>query len=404
MTDAGSLRSARASYGQQNSYPCCHVLRPVKGRAGLCRQFRVSSLQGVSVKISTLALSNRSLQARPGQVQCFAQADKLEERGADDQLLPRDSFADSFTLGELLGIGSFGKVYRAVSKAQPGQDFAVKIVPKHREGVLDERIARRIHEEIETLKMLQSRPEAVQLVGVFEDKDQVCIVTELCLGGDLEHFLKDYGSMTEAEAAHAAHDILQVLAECHRQGICYADVKPANFLLKRPYSRQAHSSSDSSAPSRVLEIRVGDFGCSQRLQKKEKLNKRTGTPLYMAPELFMRYYGVESDQWALGIMMYQLLSGHLPFWDEQSDRSPFAVMSAILSKEVCYTGPEWEGISDSAKNFVASLLDRDYNSRMTAAEALEHPWITAHCNEDGCSVANNVVQLKGRNLRLSKNH
>ncbi len=108
------------------------------------------------------------------------------------------------------------------------------------------------------------------------------------------------------------------------------------------------------------------------LLQKEKLNKRTGTPLYMAPELFMRYYGVESDQvswtcyhscvltcyrpcvcwcaahdnemvelinwsllqWALGIMMYQLLSGHLPFWDEESDRSPFAVMSAILSKEV----------------------------------------------------------------------
>ncbi len=105
--------------------------------------------------------------------------------------------------------------------------------------------------------------------------------------------------------------------------------------------------------------------------QREKLKKRTGTPLYMAPELFMRYYGVESDQvrqqciqqyshllcvtrvvlvdsvmsnmaelsavllqWALGIMMYQLLSGHLPFWDEQSDRSPFAVMSAILSKEV----------------------------------------------------------------------
>ncbi len=73
--------------------------------------------------------------------------------------------------------------------------------------------------------------------------------------------------MTEAEAAHAAHDILQVLAECHRQGICYADVKPANFLLKRPYSRAAHSSGEASTSGRVLEIRVADFGCSQRLQE-----------------------------------------------------------------------------------------------------------------------------------------
>lgn len=79
--------------------------------------------------------------------------------------------------------------------------------------------------------------------------------------------MQDYGSMTEAEAARAAHDILQVLAECHRQGICYADVKPANFLLKRPYSRAAHKSGDASTSGRVLEIRVADFGCSQRLQE-----------------------------------------------------------------------------------------------------------------------------------------
>lgn len=70
--------------------------------------------------------------------------------------------------------------------------------------------------------------------------------------------------------------------------------------------------------------------------------------------------------------------------------------------QVSYSGTEWEGISDAAKDFVSNLLDRDYNSRMTAPEALEHPWIKQHCTEDGCSVANNVVQLKGRNLRLFK--
>jgi serine/threonine protein kinase len=72
--------------------------------------------------------------------------------------------------------------------------------------------------------------------------------------------------MTEAEAAHVAHDILEVLAECHRQGICYADVKPANFLLKQPYSRHAIGESESQ-PNRLMELRVADFGCSQQLQK-----------------------------------------------------------------------------------------------------------------------------------------
>jgi serine/threonine protein kinase len=81
-------------------------------------------------------------------VLAFAQAEMLEDRGSDRHSAGTGKFAEAYQLGELLGIGSFGKVYRAISKAQPGQDFAVKIVSKHREGVLDERIARRIHDEV----------------------------------------------------------------------------------------------------------------------------------------------------------------------------------------------------------------------------------------------------------------
>ncbi len=150
--DAGSLlRPAAAAASparQQDAFPCSSAARPTCARAGLGHPHRVSSVQGVSAKISSSPVSSRALQARPGGVQCFARADKLEERGADEQLFARGSFAESFTLGELLGVGSFGKVYQAVSRAQPGQDYAVKIVQKHREGVLDERIARRIREEV----------------------------------------------------------------------------------------------------------------------------------------------------------------------------------------------------------------------------------------------------------------
>ncbi len=85
--------------------------------------------------------------------------------------------------------------------------------------------------------------------------------------------------MTEPEAAHAAHDILQVLAECHRQGICYADVKPANFLLTRPYRR-----SGQGEDSRLLELRTTDFGCSQRIQEVCILSSRALLLLSACPE------------------------------------------------------------------------------------------------------------------------
>ena len=166
-------------------------------------------------------------------------------------------------------------------------------------------------------------------------------------------------------------------------------------------------------------------------------------------------------QWALGIMMYQMLSGHLPFWDAQSDRSPFAVMSAILNAEVrrhlllficrsmrthdhvprpshsghcacallaamCYArypvvcmampgdskgykgnllmmhgcvvqvrfdGPLWAKVSEEGKDFLSKLLDRDYNSRLSAADALQHPWIAKFCGGDVCSADENIVQL-----------
>ena len=218
-----------------------------------------------------------------------------------------------------------------------------------------------------------------------------------------------------------AHDILRVLLECHEQGILYADVKPANFLLLHPYPDSRFFVKDGFVPQRI-QIKVADFGCAQRVQEVralplpcglcwyvcrgplmhtnpscawcicicifkhqisgcvcsnassvrtakvrlaagcggsngtvpsfpavttlysfhagfivlqgQKLHKRTGTPLYMAPELFMQYYGLESDMWALGILLYQMLSGELPFWEPGADRSPWAIMTGILNGEV----------------------------------------------------------------------
>lgn len=198
------------------------------------------------------------------------------------------------------------------------------------------------------------------------------------------------GALTEQEAARVTHNIVSVLAECHRQHICYADVKPANFLLKHQYP-DPRVLVDPSCIQRNIELKVADFGCSQHVNRGVKLKKTAGTPLYMAPELFMRHWGIESDMWALGMLLYQMLAGQMPFWSTgEQMRDPLAVMSAILSGDVDFTGDAWVGISSEAVDLCKSLLDRDYNTRITAAQTLAHPWLQEHCgSEEECVVVNN---------------
>lgn len=201
--------------------------------------------------------------------------------------------------------------------------------------------------------------------------------------------MQGQGALTEQEAARVTHNIVSVLAECHRQHICYADVKPANFLLKHQYP-DPRVLVDPSCIQRNIELRVADFGCSQHVNKGVKLNKKAGTPLYMAPELFMRHWGIESDMWALGMLLYQMLAGRMPFWSSgQQMRDPLSVMSAILSGDIDFAGEEWIGISVEAIDLCKSLLDRDYNTRISAAQTLAHPWLQEHCHsEEECVVVN----------------
>ena len=186
------------------------------------------------------------------------------------------------------------------------------------------------------------------------------------------------------------NSIASVLSECHRQHICYADVKPANFLLKHVYP-DPRVLVDCGCMQRNIELKIADFGCSQHVNKGVKLKKTTGTPLYMAPELFMRHWGIESDMWALGMLLYQLLAGKMPFWSGNQARDPLSVMSAILSGDISFEGEEWKGISAEAVDLCRAMLDRDYNTRITAAQTLAHPWLQEHCqSEEECVVVNDI--------------
>ena len=199
------------------------------------------------------------------------------------------------------------------------------------------------------------------LVDYFETMNNLYLVTDLALGGELFDRICRKGSYYESDAADLIRATLSAVAYLHDHGIVHRDLKPENLLFRTPEDN--------------ADLLIADFGLS-RIMDEEKFHVLTttcGTPGYMAPEIFKKSgHGKPVDLWALGVITYFLLCGYTPF-DRDSD---FEEMQAILNADYSFTPTEyWRGVSDSAKDFIRLCLTVDAGKRMTAHEALQHPFV-----------------------------
>lgn len=282
-----------------------------------------------------------------------------------------------YLLGELLGSGTAARVVVGTDQATQAQ-YAVKILPKQR-GAKNR--TEQIKQEIAISQRLQHCRHAVKTVDSFEDGRNIYVVQELCCGGDLADLMSaQEGQLSEQEAASIIKCVLEFLADCHERSICYGDVKPNNFVLRSLYPCIAHLM-DPRKPRGNLEVVAVDFGCCQEVDRENCLpdTKVTGTPLYMAPENMRGCHGVEVDVWAAGVMLYQLLSDRFPFWDvslEQMDGlGGSAIREGIMHGPVLFPLQPWAiSVHPSAQDLIVRMLDRNVERRITAAEALQHPW------------------------------
>eukprot|EP00879_Flechtneria_rotunda_P018403 GHRR01019304.1.p1 GENE.GHRR01019304.1~~GHRR01019304.1.p1 ORF type:complete len:210 (+),score=36.58 GHRR01019304.1:401-1030(+) len=189
------------------------------------------------------------------------------------------------------------------------------------------------------------------------------------------------GRLSEHEVATIIQCVLEFLQDCHAHSICYGDVKPNNFVLRSLYPSIAHLLNPDN-PKGDLEIMAVDFGCCQEVGEQclpYDVNV-TGTPLYMAPENLRGCHGLEVDIWATGVMLYQLLSDRFPFWDVDINQigslGGAAIREGIVHGPVLFSYEPWvTDIHPSAQDLITRMLERSSSRRITATEALEHPWL-----------------------------
>ncbi|XP_010518347.1 PREDICTED: CDPK-related kinase 3 [Camelina sativa] len=287
-----------------------------------------------------------------------------EERGTEpEQSLDKSfgygkNFGAKYELGKEVGRGHFGHTCSGRGKKGDIKDhpIAVKIISKAKmtTAIAIEDVRR----EVKLLKSLSGHKNLIRYYDACEDANNVYIVMELCEGGELlDRILARGGKYPEEDAKAIIVQILTVVSFCHLQGVVHRDLKPENFLFT--------SSSEDS------DLKLIDFGLSDFIRPDERLNDIVGSAYYVAPEVLHRSYSLEADIWSIGVITYILLCGSRPFWA----RTESGIFRTVLRTEPNYDDIPWSSCSSEGKEFVKRLLNKDYRKRMSAVQALTHPWL-----------------------------
>lgn len=280
------------------------------------------------------------------------------ERPLDKSFGYPKNFGSKYELGKEVGRGHFGHTCSAkVKKGEfKGDEVAVKIISKAKmtTAISIEDVRR----EVKILKALSGHINLVRFHDSYEDANNVYIIMELCEGGELlDRILSRGGRYTEEDAKVIILQILSVVAFCHLQGVVHRDLKPENFLFT---TREENAS-----------MKLIDFGLSDFIRPDERLNDIVGSAYYVAPEVLHRSYSVEADIWSIGVITYILLCGSRPFWA----RTESGIFRSVLRADPNFDDTPWPSVSLEAKDFVKRFLNKDHRKRMTAAQAMTHPWL-----------------------------
>jgi len=251
-----------------------------------------------------------------------------------------------YSFKKVLGQGKFGRVLLWESQ-KTGHKFAVKAIIK------GEYLFSRMVEEVNILAKVD-HPNIVKYIKSFQSKKYLYVTMEYCPGSNLFRKIVDQGKFGESEARTVMQEILRAINHCHHLKIIHRDLKPENIM----YSSEG-------------VLKIIDFGLSMKADTFS-LERLAGTRHYIAPEVIKEgKYTKACDIWSLGVILHMLLSGYFPIGGSTVEET---FKMTLEFKEPNFRADLWKGVSNEAKDLLKKMMDPNYETRITAAAALEHPW------------------------------
>ncbi|KAM8858419.1 calcium/calmodulin-dependent protein kinase type II subunit gamma isoform 1-T1 [Spinachia spinachia] len=270
-------------------------------------------------------------------------------------------FTDEYQLYEELGKGAFSIVRRCIKKST-GQEYAAKIINTKKLSARGEYSGAADHQKLERearICRLLKHPNIVRLHDSISEEGFHYLVFDLVTGGELFEDIVAREYYSEADASHCINQILESVSHIHQHDIVHRDLKPENLLL--------------ASKMKGAAVKLADFGLAIEVQADQQAwFGFAGTPGYLSPEVLRKDpYGKPVDIWACGVILYILLVGYPPFWDEDQHK----LYQQIKAGAYDFPSPEWDTVTPEAKNLINQMLTINPAKRITADQAIKHPWV-----------------------------
>ncbi|XP_074600440.1 uncharacterized protein LOC141854581 isoform X3 [Brevipalpus obovatus] len=261
----------------------------------------------------------------------------------------RRAIEEHYDIGDEIGRGTQGVIYHAQER-RSGESYATKFM--HGKGPMREFM----QQELDAMNQL-FHPKLLRLADAFDHKDNMCLVTDLCDGGDLLKSILERGTLTEGEVANYIKQVLEGLNHMHCRDIGHLGLTIGDILVEHVNSN---------------DIKIGDFGLTRKLAPGHPLFLRYGHPEFVAPETVnSKEATLAADMWSVGIITYLLLTGISPFLGE-NDRE---TLTKLKEGQINFSHDAFAGVSGNARDFLTKLLVTEPTKRLDVKRALHHPWL-----------------------------